>query len=171
MKNIRCILIDVDGTLTNGNIYIGEKDKEEFKVFNVKDGMGIIKAIKEGLIIGFITGRTSSAVSHRANELNVHYVYQGNNKKVDIINEISKKENISLNDILFIGDDINDYMAMKHVGYCACPNDAANDILEISNYISTKNGGNGAVRDIIEYVLKLQNKWRVNNEYSSYYTK
>lgn len=171
MKNIRCILIDVDGTLTNGSIYIGENNKEEFKVFNVKDGMGIIKAIKEGIIIGFITGRTSNALSYRAKELNVQYVYQGNNKKVDIINEISKKENIDLNDILFIGDDVNDYMAMKHVGHCACPKDAANDILEISNYISEKNGGNGAVRDIIEHVLRLQNKWRINNEYSSYYTK
>ena len=171
MENIKCILIDVDGTLTDGTIYIHSSGEEEFKSFNVKDGMGIIKAIEAGLIVGIITGRKSDAVLKRANQLNVKYIYQGSNKKVDIINEISNKENIKLNNIIFIGDDINDYLAMKHVGYCACPKNASNDILKISDYISSYDGGKGAVRDIIEHILKLQGKWRIDNESSSYYTK
>lgn len=170
MKNIKCILIDVDGTLTNGKLHIGNNG-EEFKIFDVKDGMGIIKAIESDIVIGFITGRNSKSLEIRANELKVKYVYQGNNKKIDIIKEILEKEQITPDETLFIGDDINDYNAMKYVKFSACPSDASSDIINICNYVSRKKGGDGAVRDIIEHVLRLQEKWEIQDECSSYYTK
>lgn len=170
MNNVKCILIDVDGTLTDGKIYMGDSG-EEFKVFNVKDGMGIIKAIENNIVIGFITGRGCKALENRANSLGVKYLYQNNNKKVDIIKEIIEKENISKDEVLFIGDDINDFNAMVFSGHTACPRDASDDIINISQYISKRKGGDGAVRDIIEYVLKEQNLWNINKDVVSYYKK
>ncbi len=169
-KKIKCIILDVDGTLTDGKLYYG-KEGEEFKVFDVKDGMAIIKAIEAKLVIGVVTGRYSNALEMRMNSLGVKHIYQGTNKKVDVIKNILYKEKIEPSETMFIGDDINDIAAINYVKYSACPKDASDDILELSDYISKKSGGNGAVREIIEYILKLQNKWNVGLEKDSYYIK
>lgn len=164
LKKIKLILLDVDGTLTDGKIYY-DNNGNEMKSFDAKDGMAIAQAVKTGIEVGIITGRKSTIVDKRANELGIKYVYQGISNKVEVLKKISRISGIHLNEIMYIGDDINDLEIMNKILISACPNDAANEVLEYVDIISNKKAGNGAVREIIELVLKEQNKWLdiVNN--------
>ena len=158
MENIRLIVLDVDGTLTDGKIYY-DSSGNEIKSFNVKDGMAITQAQNNGIDIAIITGRTSNIVERRAKELGIKYIYQGTHSKVDALKCILNLLNISLDEVMYIGDDINDIDIMKKVKYTACPRDAVQEVKNIANVISLKDGGNGAVREIIEMVLREQGKW------------
>lgn len=158
MNNIKLIAMDVDGTLTDGKIYY-DSNGNEMKSFDVKDGMAIAQAANNGIELAIITGRKSTIVEKRAKELGVKHIYQGIHSKMQALECILNKLNITLNEVMYIGDDINDIEIMKKVGYTACPVDAVDEIRKISNIISSKCGGNGAVREIIEIVLKKQNKW------------
>lgn len=155
---IKLILLDVDGTLTDGGIYRGN-DGEEIKKFNVKDGYSIVYSQKLGIDFGIITGRTSKLVEIRANELKIKYLYQGISEKTVILQEIMEKTGLKKEEIAYMGDDLNDLHIMKSVGLTGAPNDAVNEIKEIVNFVSTKNGGDGAVREFVEYILKKDNKW------------
>lgn len=158
MIDLKLIVLDVDGTLTDGKIYY-DNCGNEMKAFNVKDGMAISQAIKSGINVAIITGRKSRIVDLRGKELGIKYIYQGVESKVDALEEILNNLEFNLDETIYIGDDINDIEVMKRVKYCACPIDAANEVKEISNIISSKEGGNGAVREIIEIILKEQKKW------------
>lgn len=158
MKNIKLIALDVDGTLTDGKIYY-DGAGNEIKAFNAKDGMAIAQAGKNGIEIAVITGRKSTIVERRAKELGIAHIYQGIHSKVDALNIILDKTNIKYDEVMYIGDDINDIQIMSKVKNAACPNDAVQEVRDICNIISSKNGGNGAVREIIECVLKEQGKW------------
>lgn len=158
MNNIKLIVLDVDGTLTDGKIYY-DSNGNEMKAFNVKDGMAIAQAGKNGIDIAIITGRSSDIVERRAKELGIKYLYQGVHSKVDALELILNNLDINLDQIMYIGDDINDIEVMKKVKYAACPKNAVEEIKRISNIISSKDGGDGAVREIIEIVLKKQDKW------------
>lgn len=158
MNNIKLIVLDVDGTLTDGKIYY-DSCGNEMKAFNVKDGMAISQAIKNGIDVVIITGRKSKIIDRRANELGIKHVYQGVNSKIEVLEFVLDKLKITLNETIYIGDDINDYKVMTKVGYTGCPRDAAKEIKSISNIVSLKNGGDGAVREIIEEVLTNQGKW------------
>lgn len=158
MKDIKLIVLDVDGTLTDGKIYI-DSSGNEIKAFNVKDGMAIAQAIKHGIDCAIITGRNSEIVNKRASELGIKHVYQGIHNKKQQLEFILNDLNISKDNCAYIGDDINDLEVMKEVKFSACPSDAVVEIKECSDFISKYNGGNGAVRDIIEYILKKQELW------------
>lgn len=158
VNNIKLIVLDVDGTLTDGKIYY-DSNGNEMKAFNAKDGMAIAQAGKNGIDIAIITGRSSDIVERRAKELGVKYLYQGVHSKVDALELILNNLDINLDQIMYIGDDINDIEVMKKVKYSACPRNAVEEIKRISNIIASKNGGDGAVREIIEIVLKKQDKW------------
>ncbi len=160
MENIKLVVLDVDGTMTDGKIYIDNFGNES-KSFNVKDGMAISQAIKQNIEVAIITGRSSKIVEIRASELGIFEVHQSVNDKVKKIKEISTRINISLSEICFIGDDINDLMAMQLVGYSACPRDAAQIVRSQVDYISQYNGGEGAVREIIEKILTEQGLWNI----------
>lgn len=147
---IKLIVMDVDGTLTDGKIYLSNNG-DEYKAFNVKDGYAIKKVRESGIITCILTGRKSNCVSFRGKELNVDYVIQGSSDKVFSLNALIDSLNISYDEVLYIGDDMNDFDCMKKCSYKACPNDASIEIKKISNYVSSKNGGEGAVRDIIEH--------------------
>ena len=152
---MKLFVMDVDGTLTDGKIYIGSNG-EEFKAFNVKDGYAINEMLhKNGIKTAIITGRESEIVNIRTKELNIDYVYQGVSNKVEILNELADENNISFNEIAYIGDDLNDVDVMKKCGVTGCPGDAVEKIKMISNYVSQYNGGNGAVRDFIEWIINL----------------
>lgn len=155
MSHIKLIVLDVDGTLTDGRIIMGS-DGTEYKSFNVKDGMGISLALKAGIEVGIITGRKSNIVSLRAAELGIPYVFQGVHNKLQKLEEFIDGKNIGLQNIAFIGDDINDLQVMKSVGYSACPADAVEEIRHHSDFVSKYDGGQGAVREIIEEILKEQ---------------
>lgn len=148
---IKVLVMDVDGTLTDGKIHISDEG-EVFKSFNVKDGYGIANLYKINVLPVIITGRKSKIVEYRAKELNINEVYQGVHNKVDKLKYICEKYKISLKEVAYIGDDINDLECMKICGISACPNDAAEEVLDSVDYICKKNGGEGAVREFINFI-------------------
>lgn len=151
---IKYLIMDVDGTLTDGKIYMGEEG-EVMKAFSIKDGCGIHDIlIPNGITPVIITGRNSKILLNRCNELGIKEIHQGISNKVEKLLDITE----DLSSVAYIGDDINDLLIMKEVkqagGTVGCPGDAVQAVLEISDFISNKLGGNGAVRDFIEYIVR-----------------
>jgi 3-deoxy-D-manno-octulosonate 8-phosphate phosphatase, yrbI family len=157
---IKLVLLDVDGTLTDGGIYRGNNG-EELKRFNVKDGYAIVNAQKLGIEFGIITGRKSELVEIRAKELKIKYLYQGISEKTVILEEIMKKDGLSKEEIAYMGDDLNDLLIMKQVGSSGTPKDAVDEVIQVADFVSKKNGGSGAVREFIEHILKKDGKWEI----------
>ena len=155
---IKLVLLDVDGTLTDGGIYRGNNG-EELKRFNVKDGYAIVNAQKLGIEFGIITGRKSELVEIRSNELKIKYLYQGISEKTVILEEIMQKTGLKKEEIAYMGDDLNDILIMKQSGLTGAPRDAADEVIQIVDFVSGKNGGSGAVREFVEYILKKEGKW------------
>ncbi len=161
-KKIKFILTDVDGVLTDGllNFFPNHEGKmEEFKSFSAIDGLGTLIANRAGLTVGIITGRAHPSTVFRASSLGMKYIYQGYLNKLDALNDLCKKENITFEEIAFIGDDIIDLAVMSRIGLAVAPKDATPDVQKCAHYISVKNGGRGVLREVIEIVLKAQNKW------------
>ena len=151
---IKYLVMDVDGTLTDGKIYMGAHG-EMMKAFNIKDGCGIHDiAIPGGIIPVIITGRTSEIVKKRCGELGIQQVYQGIKNKIEQLNSIAD----DLSQVAYIGDDINDLSCMIPVkeagGVVGCPADAVERVKEISDFVALHNGGDGAVRDFVEWIIK-----------------
>ena len=157
---IKLVLLDVDGTLTDGGIYRGNNG-EELKRFNVKDGYAIVNAQKLGIEFGIITGRKSELVEIRSNELKIKYLYQGISEKTVILEEIMQKTGLKKEEIAYMGDDLNDILIMKQSGLTGSPKDAADEVIQIVDFVSEKNGGSGAVREFVEYILKKDGKWEI----------
>lgn len=148
----------MDGVLTDGSIIYGEDD-QEFKIFNVKDGLGIKLAQAAGIKIGIITGRTSEVVKKRAVELNVEILYQGQKDKLEAYEQIKKQFNLEDDQIAFIGDDLNDLTLIQQVGLSFAVSDACNEVKTEADYITKMPGGKGAAREVIDHILKNQGKW------------
>lgn len=157
---IKLVLLDVDGTLTDGGIYRGNNG-EELKRFNVKDGYAIVNAQRLGIEFGIITGRKSELVEIRSNELKIKYLYQGISEKTVILEEIMQKTGLKKEEIAYMGDDLNDILIMKQSGLTGAPKDAADEVIQIADFVSEKNGGSGAVREFVEYILKKDGKWEI----------
>lgn len=153
---IKLILLDVDGTLTDGGIYLGNSG-EELKKFNVKDGYAILNAQKLGIEFGIITGAESELLKKRAKKLNIKYLYQGISEKTVILDEIMQISGLQKEEIAYMGDDLNDIKIMKKSGFSGIPLDGVNEAKIIADFVSTKNGGEGAVREFIETILKREN--------------
>ena len=151
---IKLILLDVDGTLTDGGIYLGNSG-EELKKFNVKDGYAILNAQKLGIEFGIITGAESELLKKRAEKLK--YLYQGISEKTVILDEIMQISGLQKEEIAYMGDDLNDIKIMKKSGFSGTPLDGVNEAKIIADFVSTKNGGEGAVREFIETILKREN--------------
>ena len=152
---IKLFLSDVDGTLTDAGMYYGENG-EEFKKFNTHDGKGFELLRKAGIKTGIITSENTKIVENRAKKLKVDYLYQGleHKGKLDIVKEICQKENISLQEVAYIGDDINCKELLQSVGLAACPSNALEEIRNIANIIQlSKSGGDGAVREFVKFLL------------------
>ncbi len=152
---IKMFIMDVDGTLTDGKIYIGEKG-ELFKTFNVKDGLGIKLLLDASIVPVMITGRQSKILTIRAHELGVKEVYQNVNNKIKVYTYLKEKYSLEDYEIAFVGDDLNDLNLMKIVGLKLTVANAIQELIEISDYTSHLDGGNGAVRDIINKLLLNQ---------------
>ncbi|MEA3451288.1 MAG: HAD hydrolase family protein [Bacteroidota bacterium] len=161
LKNIKALVFDVDGVFSREFFVI---ENEIFhRIMNAKDGFALKYANNKGFLTGIITGGTAEAVKERFMKLGVAEVYLGYTKKMQALNDFCTKNKLSYSDILYMGDDLPDYEVMKKVGFSACPSDAAMEIIEIAEYISEKKGGEGCVRDIIEQVMKVQEKWNVDD--------
>lgn len=157
-KNIKLLVLDVDGVLTNGQIFF-DGHGEALKVFHTQDGLGIAAAGQVGLKTAIITGRISDMVRVRAAELKIDDLYQGAKDKVSALKEIVKKRNLTLQQVAYVGDDLNDLPALAIVGMpCAVAN-AVSEVKDCAKYIAAHDGGQGAVREIIEVILTAQGKW------------
>ncbi len=161
LQHITTFIFDVDGVLTDGTVTITTKG-EMLRRMNIKDGYAIKTAVDQGYNMCVISGGSNEGVRIRLQGLGVTNIYLGAHNKMDQMNEFLHNYNIKLENVLYMGDDIPDYPTMKLAGLPCCPQDAAPEIKEICSYISHKNGGKGAVRDVIEQVLKVQGKWDAN---------
>ena len=152
---IRMLVMDVDGVLTNGDVSYTSSG-EEIKTFNIKDGYGIVNAEKNGIVTVIITGRSSIAVAQRAKELNISHVYQGVGDKLAVLKQLCEQLSISLDHVAYVGDDIPDLTVLQNVGLACCPRDAVDEILAVCDDISSRDGGRGAVREIVDMILQAK---------------
>ena len=154
---IKLIVLDVDGTLTDGDISYTQKG-DELKTFNVKDGLGIALWKKLGGEVAIITGRNSEILEKRTNELKVKYLKQGTQNKSEALREILKEANLKNDEIAVIGDDLNDISMLKMTKYSFCPKDATKEVKKIVAKVLCKKGGKGAVREMIDFLIKKENR-------------
>lgn len=150
---IRFLVMDVDGTLTDGKIYMSGTG-EIFKAFNIKDGYTIYTLDKIGITPIIITGRKSEIVARRAEELKIVECHQGVSDKLAKLNEVLKKYNGTLDEVAYIGDDYNDLDCMKECGFTGCPADAEEDIKPYVDYVCNSNAGEGALREFVKEIIK-----------------
>jgi 3-deoxy-D-manno-octulosonate 8-phosphate phosphatase (KDO 8-P phosphatase) len=155
LKHIKLLLLDVDGVMTDGGIYYSNSG-DEMKRFNTQDGYGIVKFQRTGLQIGIITGRVSKIVERRAKELGITEVYQNFENKIEAYESIKKKFTLTDANIAYIGDDEFDLAVLKCVGFSAAPSDAVPIVKKHVHYVCKQSGGNGAVREVIDLILKDQ---------------
>jgi len=160
MPQITTFIFDVDGVLTNGTVTIFPNG-DLIRQMNIKDGYALKTAVDMGYHVCIISGGTNPAVKLRLQGLGLTDIYLGINDKIEQLNEYLDIYNIQPDQVLYMGDDIPDFPVMKTIGLPTCPKDAVPEIQHISKYISQKKGGNGCVRDVIEQVLKVQDKWGV----------
>ena len=154
-KKIKLLAFDVDGVLTDGSITYDENGVE-YKTFNAKDGHGIVRMGKSGFITAIITARNNGTVEHRAKNLNVTELYQGQKFKLPALEEIMEKYNLTYENVSYMGDDLPDICILEKVGLACCPNDAVNEVKNVCNFVSKYGGGKGAVRELCDFILDVQ---------------
>lgn len=155
---IKLLLLDVDGVLTSGLVNIFG-DGSEIYTFNVYDGYGIRLWRRAGFKVGFVTGRNSDAVVKRAEKLGVDFMLREVPDKLSVCKEIIKKEKLNMSEVAFIGDDLQDLALLKKVGLAMAPANVRPEVKKYIHYISSIGGGDGAVRDCIEFILKAKGLW------------
>lgn len=155
-KKIKLLAFDVDGVMTDGSVTYDENGVE-YKTFNVKDGHGLVRARKSGFVTAIITARNNGTVKCRAENLNITELRQGQKYKLPALEEIMAKYNFSFDEVAYMGDDIPDICILEKVGLACCPNDAVKEVKTICNYVSSVNGGRGAVRELCDFILEAQN--------------
>jgi 3-deoxy-D-manno-octulosonate 8-phosphate phosphatase (KDO 8-P phosphatase) len=165
-QDITTFIFDVDGVLTDGSVLLLENGLQSRKM-NVKDGLALQMALKNGYNVIIISGGSSEPVIHRLQYLGLKEINLGLKDKLKFLEAYIEQNNLKWNQILFMGDDLPDIPVMEKVGLPCCPADAAIEVRTISKYISSLNGGYGCVRDVIEKVLKLNNHWKYHTDISS----
>jgi 3-deoxy-D-manno-octulosonate 8-phosphate phosphatase (KDO 8-P phosphatase) len=166
LKLIKTFVFDMDGVLTDGSLIV-TNDNQWLRRMNIRDGYALQLAVKSGFNIIVISGSDSPQVADRLRKLGVTNVFMKVKEKEKFFREFLLRNKLMLNETLFMGDDIPDYSCMKIAGIAACPADAAFEIKEIAAYISPLRGGNGCVRDVLEKVMKLNNKWTLQSSIPS----
>ena len=161
MKNLELIkywVLDVDGTMTDGSIYYDESGNE-LKKFNTKDAAGFfaLRALDMKIIV--ITGRECNATRRRMDEMKVDYIYQNIKNKKEFLETFLSENGILKEEVAYVGDDLNDLSAMTLAGFIACPKDSCTEICEFADYVSSVCGGNGVIRDVVQYILKQRKQW------------
>jgi 3-deoxy-D-manno-octulosonate 8-phosphate phosphatase (KDO 8-P phosphatase) len=157
---IKTLLFDVDGVLTNGQVFLMENG-EFVRNMNSKDGYALQLAVKKGYRVAIITGGNSQVVKKALHALGIADVFLSQHDKLQCYKDYINEHNLNEEEILYMGDDLPDYEVMHRVGIASCPNNSAHEIKEISIYISNRNGGEGCARDIIEQVMRSQGKWEI----------
>lgn len=157
-KNIKLLLLDVDGVLTDGKLYYGNSG-EELKAFNIQDGLGIKLLQQGGIQVGIITGRVSALLQRRADELGISPVIQGREDKLTALKELLQSLNLGLHEIAFMGDDLPDLAVINTVGLGITVANASSTLTREAAWQTRQSGGDGAVREAAEMILKAQNKF------------
>ncbi|MFZ4671233.1 MAG: KdsC family phosphatase [Flavobacterium sp.] len=160
MNNITTFIFDVDGVLTDSSVHVTENG-EMLRIMNIRDGFALKAAIESGYHVCIISGGNNEGVRIRLRNLGISDIYLASPNKVVTFNEYTDLFKIKPDHVLYMGDDIPDFHVMQLVGLPTCPQDASPEIKAISKYISHKNGGKGAVREVIEQVMKVQGKWHM----------
>ncbi len=158
LHDIKAFVFDYDGVMTDGMIYT-TKDDIIMRNGNVKDGYAIQYALKLGYKIAILSGGSGESIERRLKMLGVTDVFIGAKEKLSVYKNYLECNHLTKANVLYMGDDIPDYDIMLNVGVATCPNDAAEEIKQVADYISNKKGGEGCVRDVIEQVLRLQGRW------------
>jgi 3-deoxy-D-manno-octulosonate 8-phosphate phosphatase (KDO 8-P phosphatase) len=157
-SRIRLLLFDVDGVLTTGEVVM-HADGSESKGFHIRDGAAIVWAQRAGLTVGLLSARSSGATAHRAAQLAVRIVAQGVKSKITAYEQIIRDARVEDADVAYMGDDLLDLQVLARVGLSAAPADAAAEVRERVDWVSTADGGRGAVRELVELVLRAQQRW------------
>lgn len=164
LAKIKYLVIDVDGTMTDAGIYYDEHGNE-LKKFCTKDAAGFFAARKAGIQIMVLTGRECAATTRRMKEMKVDFLVQDCKDKLTYLKQFMQEHGICAEEIGYLGDDLNDLPPMSLCGFAGCPKDACPEVRERADYVSTVNGGYGAVRDIIEQLLRTLGEWeRITHE-------
>lgn len=152
-SKIKLIAFDVDGVMTDGSlIYL--PDGSQVKTFNAKDGQGIVMLNKAGFLTAIITAKESSVVLKRAETLKITKVFTGQSNKLLALNSLLEEFNLNKNEVAYMGDDYPDLCVINEVGLSSCPNDAVDEVKKQAHFVSSKNGGKGAVRELCDFILK-----------------
>lgn len=159
LTNIKMLVLDVDGVLTDGTIIINS-DGSESKFFNSLDGHGIKMWKRAGYDVAILSGRLSEPTIHRAKQLNIEHVFQNCHDKLPVLAEFLKKIDLSPEAVAYIGDDVVDLQVMKYVGFSIAVANSVDEVKRYADFVTTRTGGNGAVREAIEYILKKSGKWQ-----------
>ncbi|SHM96131.1 KdsC family phosphatase [Mucilaginibacter sp. OK098] len=165
LKEITTLVFDVDGVLTDGSVFVSDEGLQS-RSFNIKDGYALQLAVKCGYNVCSVSGSRSKSAVHRLNSLGIKDVYMGIHTKIEKLKIYLEEKSISPENVLYMGDDIPDLEVMKYVGLPVCPADAVEEIKAICKYVSPLAGGKGCARDVIEKVLKIQDKWMTEEAYS-----
>src|SRR5687767_999905 len=155
---VKLLLMDCDGVLTDGRIWILENGEDQ-KAFHTRDGLGIELLHRAGLMSGIISGRTSSALERRAQSLGISFLWQGLNDKRQAFAEALSKAKVTNEEVAFVGDDLTDLPLMVQCGVAFAVADASEEVKRRAHYVTAANGGNGAVREVCELLLKAQGRW------------
>ena len=158
LQRVKLFLCDVDGVLTDGTVVMGT-GSSEWKRFDIRDGFGLRLLQNAGLKVGWVSARPSAATTERAKDLKVDYLHQSPALKVQSIEELLGQAGLGWDDISYIGDDVIDVGALRRAGFSAAPADARPEAKAAAQYVCTAAGGRGAVREVVEMILKTQNRW------------
>ncbi len=158
LNDITTFIFDIDGVLTDSSVHVSQNG-EMLRIMNIRDGFAMKAAVESGYKVCIISGGSNEGVRIRLQNLGIKDIYLGSSDKVKTLKEYTEIYTINPEHVLYMGDDIPDFHVMKLVGLPTCPQDAVSEIKAISKYISHKNGGKGAVREVIEQVMKVQGKW------------
>ena len=156
-SKIKMVVFDVDGVMTDGSITYDENGVE-YKTFNVKDGQGIVRITKEGIITAIITARNNATVKHRFDNLGMSRLFMGQKDKMVAMKQLLEEYKLDLSQVAYMGDDLPDICVLKEVGLASCPNDAIDEVKELCHFVSSKNGGRGAVRELTDLIYSSQIK-------------
>jgi 3-deoxy-D-manno-octulosonate 8-phosphate phosphatase (KDO 8-P phosphatase) len=162
-KQIKLVIFDVDGVLTDGSLFIGD-DGQEYKAFNSRDGHGMKMLQKSGVKIAIITGRTSEVVKHRIRDLGIEHVYQGQQDKNVAFDELVKKLGLTMDEIAYVGDDVVDLPVMSRVGFAIAVQDAHYMVKQHAHWQTPSCGGRGAGRDVCELIMEAQGNLKAELE-------
>ena len=158
IKKVKLLILDVDGVMTNGEIVIDERGGE-IKIFNVQDGYAIVLFKRAGFKTAILSARSTGAVTARANDLKIDKIYQDANPKINDYKRLLRIFKLKDNEVCFVGDDLPDIEVLRRVGFSVTVPNAASEVKKIVDHITKQEGGKGAVREVIELILKIQGKW------------